>query len=380
MMATHWHRLLVSFLCFTRCQSFLVSTERAFRWTADANSKAGRTATLVKDDEETSLAERKSMPRSLLPPPPKSTGNPSDDVFRTFRATVPLSVQYWMRDSGFLRFVVDSLVYLGLPDLIQQYPDAVHMFLKLSSQCETIQYGDHPMQKMDVLKPEGESKGMVVVCHGGAWGSGKKWMYRLTATKKLERGYTVAVLGYRTYPDATVDGQVSDIRDALTKLKEQYPSQHTTILGHSSGAHISLLGALKQELKVDALICVAGVYDVVKHFDFESGRGVEAISPLKPANGHVEEEWRRRSPTSLIDKTTKVNLPPTLLVHGADDNVVPYTSALEFYDALQHCESDQNCTLSILPSTEHAETVIQLMVGGETQDVVLEWLERQQQT
>ena len=49
-----------------------------------------------------------------------------------------------------------------------------------------------------------------------------------------------------------------------------------------------------------------------------------------------------------------------------DSNAI-YTSAVEFYNALQQCQSDENCLLSILPSTEHAETVIQLMVGGETQ-------------
>ena len=184
-------------------------------------------------------------------------------------------------------------------------------------------------------------------------------------------------MGYRTYPDASVDGQVSDIQRSLDKLKQRYPSQHTTILGHSSGSHIALLGVLQQKLKVDALICVAGVYDVVKHFMFEKGRGVDMISPLLPANGHVEKEWVLRSPTRLVDETTRDILPPTLLVHGAKDSVVPYTSAVEFYNALQQCQSDENCLLSILPSTEHAETVIQLMVGGETQDIVMEWLESQ---
>ncbi len=338
------------------------------------------TYSLVNDQPKTLLSQRISTPISSLPPPPEASANPSDDGFRSFRQNVPLSVQHWLRDSGMLRFIVDSLVYVGLPGLVQQYPDTLSTFLRLTNECTTIKYGDHPMQKVDVFEPKTiskQSKGLVVICHGGAWGSGKKWMYRLTATRKLEHGYTIAVLGYRTYPDASVDGQVSDIQRSLDKLKQRYPSQHTTILGHSSGSHIALLGVLQRKLKVDALICVSGVYDVVKHFMFEKGRGVDMISPLLPANGHVEKEWVLRSPTRLVDETTRDILPPTLLVHGAKDSVVPYTSAVEFYNALQQCQADENCLLSILPWTEHAETVIQLMVGGETHDIVMEWLESQ---
>ena len=365
MAAIQWHHLFVYLLCLAKSQSFLFKKPTCFR----------RAAPRLHEIREMLVDSRTPS----LPPPPSSTGNPADDVFRLFREKVPVSLQNWMRDSGFLRFIVDSLVLVGLPELVQQYPHALPTFLKLTVQCKTLSYGDHPMQKIDILEPKGESKGLIVICHGGAWGSGQPWMYRLAATKKLECGYTAAIWGYRTYPDATVDGQVSDLRGALAKLEELYPSQHTTLIGHSSGSHVALLGVLQEQVKVDALICVAGVYDVVKHYEFEKGRGVEEISALKPAHGHVEEEWMRRSPTRLVDKSTEVNLPPTLLIHGAIDSVVPYSSALEFYDALQQCESDGNCTLSILPSTEHAETVIQLMVGGETQDVVVEWLESQHQ-
>lgn len=379
-MTIKYHCLLTCLLCVTVRRSFVVKKQLAFRPTTARQVSSTRQDTLQDNGLEESLAERCGIPRSALPPPPKSTENPDDDFFRAFRDQMPASFQSWMRDSGLLRFIADSLVYAGLPSLVQQYPDALFTFLQMSSQCETIPYGNHPRQKMDVFTPKHEtSKGLVLVCHGGAWGSGEKWMYRLMATKKLECGYTVAVLGYRTYPDATVDGQVSDVSNALAKLRQRYPSLHTTVIGHSSGAHISLLGALQEKLNVDGLICLAGVYDVVNHYVFETGRGLERISPLQPANGHAEEEWALRSPTRLVDKTTSSNLPPTLLIHGVEDTVVPYTSALEFHEALQECQAHNNCTLSLLPSIEHAETVLQLMVGGKTQDVVVDWLERQLQ-
>lgn len=315
-----------------------------------------------------------------LPPPPDPTSNPNDDVFRMLRETLPLPIQHWMRDSGFLRGLIDGLVYFSVPELIQRYPQALGIYLSLP--VKTIAYGKHPMQTLDILTNQQSPKGLVVMCHGGAWGSGRPWMYRLTASPFLEKEYSVAIWGYRTYPDATVDGQVEDLRNALLKVKSLYPSIPTTLVGHSSGAHVAVLGVLREKLpRIDHVISIAGVYDIPSHFEFETGRGVEQISALQPACGFNQEEWKQRSPTCLLrehlfeqnNNNPPHELPNMLLLHGAKDTVVPYTSAVDFYDSLNH----DGATLEILPTVEHAETVLQLMMGGETQDVVMAWLEEQ---
>jgi acetyl esterase/lipase len=235
------------------------------------------------------------------------------------------------------------------------------------------------MQTVDILttlpQQHEQSKGLVVVCHGGAWGSGRPWMYRLTACPFLNKGYTVAIWGYRTWPDAGVDGQVDDLNRALQTLQTRYPSMPTTTLvGHSSGAHVAVLGVLRENLPtVNHLVSIAGVYDIPSHYEYEKGRGVEQISALQPACGHVRNEWQKRSPTCLLKEMKRPReLPNMLLLHGAKDTVVPYTSATNFHQSLNHGR------LAILPAVEHAETVLQLMMGGETQDVVMAWLEEQQ--
>jgi acetyl esterase/lipase len=277
-----------------------------------------------------------------------------------------------MRDSGFLRGVIDGLIYFGLPELVQQYPHALGMYFSLPVQ--TIRYGDHPMQTLDILSSQQEeSKGLVVLCHGGAWGSGRPWMYRLTACPFLNKGYTVAIWGYRTWPDAGVDGQVDDLKNALQTLQTLHPSTPTTLVGHSSGAHVAVLGVLRENLlNVDHVVSIAGVYDIPSHYEYETGRGVEQISALQPACGHVRNEWQKRSPTCLLKETKRPQeLPNMLFLHGAKDTVVPYTSAVNFHQSLRHGR------LTILPTVGHAETVLQLMMGGETQDVVMAWLEEQ---
>lgn len=69
----------------------------------------------------------------------------------------PLSWQNKWRDSGSLRSFVDTLVTYAAPImtlLIQ--PTAFIKFQKLTQQCQTIQYGAHHLQKMDLFFPNGD--------------------------------------------------------------------------------------------------------------------------------------------------------------------------------------------------------------------------------
>jgi hypothetical protein len=59
------------------------------------------------------------------------------------------------------------------------------------------------------------------------------------------------------------------------------------------------------------------------------------------------------------------------ILHGVKDAVVPATSAMGFHQTLNHGR------IAILPTVEHAETVLQLRMGGETQDAAIAWLEEQ---
>ena len=134
---------------------------------------------------------------------------------------------------------------------------------------------------------------MIFFVHGGAWGSGQPWFYRLIAIPFLELGFAVAIIGYRVYPLCGVPPsnsnnnnnssssnrdrggiltQVDDLELAFCKLVKEYPEwccnipnqnnnkeeyHHlphlgTIVMGHSSGAHISLLWLVeraKQQLQ-----------------------------------------------------------------------------------------------------------------------------------
>lgn len=420
------------------------------------------------------------------PPPDPTSSNPADDGFRTLRRRLPQWLQqHWLRDSGALRWLLDTSVPLfAVKPLLEKHPHALFQFFQLSNannaqswqqtilkalllpysqhkktRCDAdaavssssgrlddisfqeLSYGPHPRQVIHLMRrspPPPPSSGtirapassscrtddettkhLVVFVHGGAWGSGYPALYRLaaipfletavadgrndTATSTAAAAAAVAVVGYRTYPTAAVPGQVDDVVRAVQFLLRRFPSDFSvvTLVGHSSGAHLCAMALLQQQqqqkggdrFKIDRFVGIAGVYDIPAHYIFESGRGVERISPMAPACGGSVAAWRRHSPTYLVaaaeqrsccwnekDDDARFMLPPTLLCHGALDSTVPYTSSAGFVAAVANCCNINNkqCTLEILPETGHSETVLHLMFGGETRDIVMNWLSKEQ--
>jgi acetyl esterase/lipase len=352
---------------------------------------------------------------SVLPPLPDPSQNPEDDFFRSLRRSLPVRVQYFFRDSGFFRALIDASVVLAVPSVLRDHPSALSEFLTLSGASGWIKllpsrlvgtenasvsvdyssrsYGKYPSQVVDVMHPvsTGEmdpkaNNKLVAFVHGGAWGSGFPAMYRLVAKPFLNDGMTVAILGYRTYPTTDVTGQVEDLEQALESLRQEFPHLNdVTLIGHSSGAHISMLGFLSGLLThADRFVGLSGVYDIPSHYNFERGRGVERISPLAPACGGSLDTWRRNSPTRLVIRESTNQqldqLPPILICHGGLDTTVSYSSSVDLVDAL-HSASDtmlrHTCSLRILPHVGHSETAIHLMFGGVTQDVVVDWMSEQ---
>lgn len=312
-----------------------------------------------------------------LPPIPDPTADPSDDVFRKIRKEWPVERVHYLRDSGIIRWIQDALIYVGLPALIYSFPDILRKMVRYSgikSDCEfrTEPYGSHPRQLVDLISTTSSSKDLVVFAHGGAWGSGEPWMYRTCADSFIDSNYTVAVWGYRTYPDGDVPGQIEDLKDCVRYLKGKNLWDSVSIVGHSSGGHIATMAALQEEDLCDSLISISGVYDIPNHYQWESSRGVEEISALKPACGDTEENWIKLSPTRVLLEGNTAKLPRTLILHGAIDTTVPYTTALNFTEAA--LLTGQAIDLEVFPTVGHSDTCLQLIMGGETRDCVVEWL------
>lgn len=356
--------------------------------------------------------------------PKPSTNNPDDDFFRSFRQRVPKSFQSWMRDSGVVRGIMDSLVWTAIPSLLYQYPWAVFDFFRLTTpssgqpagrmakrvlhslwniervssvglrhdlefDVERHFYGPDKRQFVSLISSTGSSQKIsahaplkkhrtIVVVHGGAWGSGFPSMYALTATPFLNEGYTnVALVGYRTFPSADLNGQLDDIAQALECISQLTRHENMTVVGHSSGSHLLTMAFMEGRLalpNLDQYVGMAGVYDIPSHYRFERGRGIQRISPMAAACGYTLNNWKQSSPLYILrtadNKQQKQMLgrfpTSTMLLHGNMDTTVPYAGTKHFAEV-------SGLDWHLLEDVGHADMVLEIMFGGGTLDFILNW-------
>ena len=345
---------------------------------------------------------------------------PSDRMTRYLGALLPLHWQNSGRDSGTFGTIADTLVTCSIPVGAVTNPSAAAQFIRLTNRVKRIPYGQHESNFIDLLFPHSTSSewtGLVFFVHGGAWGSGKPWFYRLVATPFLEMNLVVAIVGYRVYPySQDVDGQVHDLECAAAELAKLYPdlcgskrikrSIGTCVMGHSSGAHIILLMAVEQAkrrlqgeqvqletgisktwgvaMPIDKLVGISGPYDISHHFDYEAARGVEEISPMKAACGYTRDMFHRNSPhrrlknfLATFDESVKLCInrfmPPMVLIHGVEDETVPFTATSEAARVLRSCGL-RNVDEIYVTGTGHQEDIVQVMLGGKFRDLIVDWL------
>jgi acetyl esterase/lipase len=406
-----------------------------------------------------SLQQRQAHPHLPIKP------DLSNQLTRWMSLWVPMKFQHAFRDSGGFRSVSDGLVALMAPSMALSSPKSAMGFLELGKSMRRVAYGPHSLQFMDIYQPVPSSSAtaasnetvvandashkttdrIIVFVHGGAWGSGAPWMYRLLAGPLMDQGYTVVIPSYRVYPDGRIDDQIQDLLAAIEFLHAMQvynDNDRITLMGHSSGAHVGLL-ALVQILRervlyktastsdsppplsqqqpqlaaspivVDSFIGLSGPYDINHHFDFEAGRGVEEISPMKPVNGYNRANFQTNSPARLLQQTLAelsadndsegINttaasllsslLPKMLLVHGMEDSTVPFTATaeaarilrsvggrnMEYSSPSSTATTDGNHTKieeMYIAKAEHGDTVVQLMLGGPICDSVLTWIQQ----
>ena len=385
---------------------------------------------------------------SIHPHIPTSLSLP-DQLIRFIGRMLPLEWQHRNRDNGTFRLVADGLVKLTCPMIGLSNLRLTHKFIELSSanRRRRIKYGQHHrMQYIDLFLPQrndmeqqnktqfknnhSSSNGKVPVrgtlffVHGGAWGSGHPWMYILVAPTFLERNFAVAIVGYRTYPDApNIDDQVNDIRLAYDELDtvlnecvvpvaEDYDATNSWVgnimMGHSSGAHTALLllvDMISERMRSspsslastvvnnrypwslpDYFVGLSGPYDISYHFDFEAGRGVEQISPMKPICGHSRSNFDKASPAKRLlsrlasfRENNGLQHIPMLLVHGIEDATVPFTATSDASRILKSCGWN-DCNEIYLDRTGHQDVIMHFMLqNGSALDAVFNWLHKRQQ-
>ena len=113
-------------------------------------------------------------------------------------------------------------------------------------------YGPDSLQTYDLYVPtdRGDTPGLILYIHGGAWTSGDKASYRSVIKDiAVNRGYAAASVNYRFLSqNVTMDDILADVNAAANAIYDRAKTDGFTLLkmiaaGSSAGAHLALMYA-----------------------------------------------------------------------------------------------------------------------------------------
>jgi len=223
------------------------------------------------------------------------------------------------------------------------------------TRTEDVIYGRRPgiALTLDVFQPaKPNGYGLVLMVSGG-WFSSHEAINAAWFQTFLDRGYTVFAVVHGSQPKYQVPEIVEDIHRAIRFIRHNAArygvnADHLGILGASAGGHLSLSmgvhGGLGKSDAADAVERESSAVQAVACFfpptDFlnygqpgEDAVGVGILKDFKPAFGPRSDTpegrqalGREISPFYFVTS----NLPPTLIVHGDADKLVPIQQAAVF--------------------------------------------------
>jgi acetyl esterase/lipase len=208
-----------------------------------------------------------------------------------------------------------------------------------------ISYGSDAAQQMDLYLPAGrsaDSTKLIVLVHGGAWFAGDKSDFTSFVPTLQQRlaGYAIANINYRLATNTAnhFPAQENDMRAVIDFLRqkggEYHISQKIVLLGASSGGHLAALQAYKyDDPKIKAVVDFYGPANMVDLYNSVTDPLVKSyiqnlMGGTPAANPAL---YQQSSPVNFVDAQS----PPTIILHGASDELVNVSQSLALKDKLE---------------------------------------------
>lgn len=215
---------------------------------------------------------------------------------------------------------------------------------------------------MDVFSPKKDANGVgVIMVVSGGWFSSHAGINTTYADKYLKRGYTVFAVVHGSQPRYTIPEILPDIHRAVrfirTHAREyKIDPDRLGISGGSAGGHLSLMQGMAGDLgnkeakdpiervssRVQAVACFFPPTDFLNYGEPGKdalGRGVlsgfkapfdfREFNPTTRTFERITDEKKFLEMGKLISPITHVTSddPPTLIIHGDKDKLVPMQQA-----------------------------------------------------
>jgi len=200
----------------------------------------------------------------------------------------------------------------------------------------------------DVFTPPDRPKaapGLLLV-HGGGWRAGDRGQMRAYGIQLALRGFVCVSSSYRLVPESHWPAPIEDVNAAIRYLRANAAElgvdpEKIAAVGASAGAHLVLLAAgapghaafqgdgghAGVDTRLQAVVGIFAPTVIAARGQRPSG-SVPGSVLLEETDD--ETTARLASPIAHVTPT----YPPTLLLHGTADKVVPPSASMRMYEAL----------------------------------------------
>lgn len=230
-------------------------------------------------------------------------------------------------------------------------------------------YGPESRQKLDVYSPQdAKDRPVVVFFYGGSWTAGSRGLYRFVGAALAERGVVTVLPDYRLYPQVKFPLFIDDGALAVAWVQKHAHEfggdpHRIVLMGHSAGGHQAAFLAYDRQLLQKAgarpewiagLIGLSGPYALAPD--------TQILNTIF-ANPYTEADWQ---PVRFVTPQS----PPTLLVHGAADDVVAIEHAEKLRDVLR--ANQVRVETRFYPDKNHSDTVAGFSIPARGRTPVLD--------
>jgi acetyl esterase/lipase len=243
-----------------------------------------------------------------------------------------------------------------------------------------IQYVDDGRRahRLDVYRPRDGRTGcpVFVYVHGGAWIFGDKREQGIPMMLHLAaHGWVCFTVNYRLSPKVAYPAHLDDVLTAVRWVEEHAADyggdpEYVAISGGSAGGHLSAMAALTDR-DIDAAVPIYGVYDFTNRDGLRGDGFIKYFlerSVMKTPFATNRQAYEDASPIDRVHPEA----PPFLVVHGANDSLVPVAEARAFVRTLK--EAGVPVAYAELPGAQHAFEVFRSIRTAHVVDAIARWL------
>jgi acetyl esterase len=197
--------------------------------------------------------------------------------------------------------------------------------------------------RLDAAIPDGAGPfPAAILVHGGGWIAGDKQQYITYIFEPLSKaGFAWFSINYRLAPKYRFPAAMEDVEDAIRWLKTHAAEYRVdpfriALIGESAGGHIvSWVGAnYKSDTRVAAVVSFYGVHDVITRAIQQQGKidEIGLFFDVDRLDAVTAPLLARGSPVTYI----KRDMPPYLMIHGTEDQGVPFEQSVEMCNKMSH--------------------------------------------